>query len=321
VRRDRAGVVAEVLPPLPLAAWWPTKVTLHLYCQIVGQVRRTMTAPHDHWSNVPLLLTVRGLTTGRMRYGGSGFAIDIDFLDHRVVVRTAAGWAESFTLHDGLSVQEFHQTLFGLLDRSGARVTIGGKPLEVPMTSPFAQDAEHSSYDDGLVERFWRALTWTDAVFEEFEAWFSGKTSPARLFWHSMELAISRYCGRRAPQRSTTGLGTGDPSFTPEMIGFGFSPGDDRMPEASFYSCTHPEPPDLPLQPLCPRQARWIPLPDGTHRAILTWEHVRTSADPRRTLLTFLQSAYEAGGITSGWQMADFESTYFPAHARNVRCT
>ncbi|MBC6458929.1 DUF5996 family protein [Actinomadura sp. HBU206391] len=315
---DQAGV-AEVLPPLPLAAWWPTKVTLHLYCQIMGQIRLAATAPHDHWSNVPLFLTIRGLTTRRMRYGGLGFAIDFDFLDHRLVVRTDAGSTESLALHDGLSVKDFHEALLGLLDRSGVHLTIGGKPLEVPVTTPFAEDTGHSSYDEALVGRFWRVLSWTDAVFEEFEAWFSGKTSPARLFWHSMDLAITRYSGRHAPQRSRTDPVTVE-SFTHEMIGFGLSPGDDRKPEASFYSCTQPEPPDLTLQPLCPQQARWIPFCDGTHRAILAWEDVRTSADPRRTLLTFLQSAYEAGGITAGWQMADFESTYFPAHARNPRC-
>jgi hypothetical protein len=305
------------LPPLPLAAWRPTKDTLHLYCQVVGKIRMSVSALSCHWWNVPLCVAIRGLTTGRMRYAGLAFAIDFDFLDHRLVVRTDVGKSESFALRDGMSVKDFHDTLLGRLDRLGARFEIETAPVGVP-APPHDEDTEHSAYDREQVERFWRALAWVDGVFEEFAGWFSGRTSAVHLFWHDFDLGVTRYSGRRVQEEDET-----DPvaheSYTHELIGFGFSPAGHGMEDASFYSYTHPEPPDLTDRPLRPARARWIPVEGGTHLAVLPWEDVRTSADPRGTLLAFLQSTYEAGGVTAGWEMADLESIRTPGEARARR--
>ncbi|HEV7932779.1 MAG TPA: DUF5996 family protein [Actinomadura sp.] len=314
VYADRAQSAGD-LPPLPLAAWRPTKETLHLYCQVVGKIRKSATAPRAHRWNVPLYVAIRGLTTGRMRYGGLAFAIDFDFLDHRLVLRTDVGRSESFALRDGLSVKDFYDTLLGLLQEFGARLEVETEPVGVPGAPPHDEDTEHSAYDPVQAERFWRVLAWVDGVFEEFSGWFSGKTSPVHLFWHDFDLAVTRYSGRRVQEE-----GKADPvaheSYTHEVIGFGFSPAGRGTGDASFYSYTHPEPPDLTRRPLRPAEARWIPTEVGTHLAVLAWEDVRTSADPRRTLLAFLQSSYEAGGITAGWEMADLESVYTPEEAR-----
>jgi hypothetical protein len=305
------------LPALPLAEWRPTKDTLHLYCQIVGKIRMAATAPRNHWWNVPLYAAIRGLTTGRMRYGGLGFAIDMDFLDHRLVVRTDVGKTESVALRDGLSVQAFYDSVMGTLAGLGARLEISTEPVGLPGAPPHHEDTEHRSYDPAQVDRFWRVLAWVDGVFQEFSGWFSGKSSPVHLFWHDFDLAVTRYSGRRVPEREADPLA--HESSTHEVIGFGFCPGGHGTPDAAFYSYTHPEPPDLTRQPLRPEQARWIPTEAGTHLAVLGWEDVRTSADPRRTLLAFLQSAYEAGGVTAGWEMADLESIYTPSEARTSR--
>jgi hypothetical protein len=306
---------ADVLPALPLAGWRPTKDTLHVYCQIVGKIRLAATSPRDHWWNVPLYVAIRGLTTNRMRYGGLGFAIDFDFIDHRLVIRTDVGKTVSFALQEGLTVKEFYNTIMDRLGDVGARVSISTEPVNVPMAVPYPEDTAHASYDAENVGRFWRVLSWADDVFEEFSGWFSGKTSPVHLFWHDFDLAVARYSGRRVMHRPQGDPGARE-TYTHEQIAFGFSPDDRRTHDASFYSRTHPEPPDLTRQPLLPERARWVRAENGTHVAVLAWEDVRTSADPRRALLTFLQSAYEAGGVTAGWEMADLESTYCPVEAR-----
>ena len=64
------------------------------------------------------------------------------------------------------------------------------------MTTPFPQDREHASWDRDAIERYGRILDWSDGVFEEFSGWFSGKTSPVHLFWHSLDLAVTRFSGR-----------------------------------------------------------------------------------------------------------------------------
>src|SRR4051794_15059154 len=186
------------LPPLPLAEWEEAKTTLHLWAQIVGKIRMASTAPLNHWWNVPLYLDVRGLTTRRMHApSGITFEIVFDFVDHRLVVATNGGAVESFELVDGLSVAEFDERVHAILTRLDVEVAIVESPFGVPMTTPFPDDREHASYDRDAVQRFWRILDWSDGVFQEFAGWYCGKTSPVHLFWHSFDLALTRFGGSR----------------------------------------------------------------------------------------------------------------------------
>jgi hypothetical protein len=299
------------LPALPLEDWEATKDTLHLWVQIVGKVRLTSTAPRNHWWNVPLYVDVRGLTTRRMHArNGEAFQIDFDFVDHRLVVRTNTGAVESFALHDGLSVAAFDESLHAALRRLGIDVTIRETPFGVPTTTPFPADDEHAAYDADAVERFWRVLEWTDSVLEEFAGWFCGKTSPVHLFWHSLDLALTRFGGRRAPP-----LPGSDPvnreAYSHEVVSFGFWAGDRSVREPRYYSYTAPEPPGLRAQPLSPGDARWADSGGGS-MALLPYEAVRTSGDPRTALLAFLESAYEAGATLAGWDRAELESAWCP---------
>jgi hypothetical protein len=303
--------VSVELPELPLAGWRPTKDTLHLWVQVVGKVRMASSPPRNHWWHVPLYVGVRGLTTRRLQAeDGTGFGIRFDFVDHLLVVETSAGGTESFELADGLSVAEFDRELHAALHRLGVDVRIVESPFGVPTTTPFPDDHEHASYDADAVERFWRILEWTDGVFEEFSGWFCGKTSPVHLFWHSLDLAVTRFGGRRAPE-----LPDADPvtqeAYTHEVVSFGFWAGDDNVPEPAYYSYTAPEPERLREQPLAPDEAHWIEQGAGS-LAILRYEDVRAAVDPRATLLAFLESAYEAGAGAAGWDLAGLESSWCP---------
>lgn len=193
------------LPELRLAEWEATKETLHLWAQIVGKVRMASSAPRNHWWHVPLYVDVRGLTTRRLHAAsGVTFEIRFDFVEHRLVVETNGGGVESFELVDGLSVAAFDDNLHSALARLDVDVTIRESPFGVPMTTPFPDDREHASYDRDPVERFWHILDWTDGIFEEFAGWYCGKTSPVHLFWHSFDLALTRFGGKRRPCRPPT---------------------------------------------------------------------------------------------------------------------
>jgi hypothetical protein len=304
-------MTTPALPPLPLSEWEPTKTTLHLWAQIVGKIRLASTAPRNHWWHVPLYVDVRGLTTRRMHAAnGVTFQIDFDFVDHRLVVRTNGGATESFGLHDGLSVAEFDERLHGVLRGLGIDVPIRESPFGVPMTTPFPADREHAAYDTGAIERFWRILDWTDGVFEEFSGWYCGKTSPVHLFWHSFDLAVTRFGGRRAPELPGADAVTQE-AYTHEVVSFGFWAGDQNVGQPMYYSYTAPEPDGLREQPLQPEQARWGEQYGGS-MALLPYDAVRSAADPRATLLAFLESAYRAGADTAGWDRADLTSTWCP---------
>ncbi|WP_199815213.1 MULTISPECIES: DUF5996 family protein [Streptomyces] len=305
--RTRSEQTVTKLPELPLAGWRPTKDTLHLYCQILGKVRLATTPPRNHWWNAPLYVDVRGLTTRRMHHRGTTFDITLDLVDHALLVRTADGRTRSFDLVDGLSVADFDAHLHRALDGLGVDVAIREQPFGVPMTTPFPRDREHASWDRDAVERFSRVLDWSDSVFEEFSGWFNGKTSPVHLFWHSFDLAVTRFSGRPAPLQDT------DPvtqeAYTHEVVSFGFWPGDDRLGDAAYYSYTAPAPAGLGDQPLA--AGSWTETGAGL-LAILPYETVRTSDAPATALLAFLQSAYEAGARLAGWDVDGLESTWCP---------
>ncbi len=295
------------LPELHLADWRPTKDTLHLYAQIVGKVKLATTPPRNHWWNVPLYVDVRGLTTRRLHHDGTTFEIAFDFVDHALVVQAADGRTRSFPLADGLAVAEFDRSLHATLGELGIDVPIRETPFGLPTTTPFPQDVAHAAWDRDAVERFGRVLDWTDGVFEEFSGWFSGKTSPVHLFWHSFDLAVTRFSGRPAPPLDADEVTR--EAYSAEVISFGFWPGDDRVEDAAFYSYTAPEPAGLREQPLA--CGEWVEQRSGS-LALLPYETVRTARDPRTTLLAFLESAYEAGARLAGWDAASFESSWCP---------
>jgi hypothetical protein len=300
------------LPELPLADWEATKTTLHLWVQIVGKVRLASTAPRNHWWHVPLYVDVRGLTTRRMHSrDGATFEIDFDFVDHRLVVETSGGRVESFELHDGLSVAEFDERLHATLAGLGLDVAIRESPFGVPMTTPFPADRDHAAYDGDAVERFWRILDWTDQVFEEFSGWYCGKTSPVHLFWHSLDLAVTRFGGRRVPASPEADPVTQE-AYSHELVSFGFWAGDQNVREPTYYSYTAPEPPGIRQRPLRPDGAAWTEQESGL-LALLPYESVRTADDPKVALLAFLESAYEAGADSAGWDRAELESSWCPA--------
>ena len=175
------------------------------------------------------------------------------------------------------------------------------------MTTPFPDDREHASWDRDAIERFGRILDWSDEVFEEFSGWFSGKTSPVHLFWHSFDLAVTRFSGRAAPPLEADAVT--QEAYSQEVISFGFWAGDDNLPDAAYYSYTAPEPDGLRDEPL--PAGDWVSSPTGS-LAVLPYESVRTARDPRGTLLAFLQAAYEAGARLAGWETSGFESSWCP---------
>src|SRR5215218_10046593 len=284
-----AAAARPDLPELPLEAWEPTKTTLHLY------------------------LDVRGLTTRRLHHGQVSFQIDFDFVDHRLVARTNRGQQGSFPLHDGLSVASFDRQLHRLLGQLGVDVAIREDPYGVPMTTPFPADTTHAAYDPVYARRFWQVLDWVDTELEEFSGWYCGKQSPVHLFWHGFDLAVTRFSGRRAPPRAGADPVTVE-GYSHEVISFGFWAGDDTTPFPAFYSYTAPEPPGLADQPLRPAAAAWRQVYGGS-MALLGYDQLRAAHDPRSTLLGFLQSAYDAGVRTAGWDRQELTSSFCPSPA------
>lgn len=308
---EAAVMEGDGLPVLPLPDWEHTKDTLHLFMQQIGKVQLALRPPRNHWWHVTLTPTARGLSTGLMRSGAKHFEIETDIIDHRVVIRTDHGEMETIHLENGLAVAMFHRRLMDALDRLTVRPEIKARPFGVPMETPFPEDHEHASYDVEYVQRFWRILMWATDVLDEFAGWFCGKQSPVHLYWHSFDLAQARYSGRRAPE-----LPGADPvtkeAYSHEVIAFGFWAGSESVREPAFYSYTAPEPDNLTDNGLAPTAAEWVDTGAG-HLALLRYEDVRSHGDPKSALLSFFQSAYEAGARTAHWPIEELESSWCPA--------
>ncbi|MET7619755.1 DUF5996 family protein [Streptomyces sp. NPDC005408] len=299
----------ELFPPIPLTEWQDTKETLHRFTQVVGKIRLAASPRRNHWWNVPFHLTGRGITTRPMREadGGSVFTIDFDFVDHQLVVSTLDGRARSFPLA-GQSVASFHKNTLDALAALGVGVSIDlPRPYDLPDADrPFAEDTEHAAYDPVLVSRYWQILSQVALLLEEFAAGFSGKASPVHHFWHTLDIAHTRFSERHIDQPPEV-----DPvrreAYSRELISFGFWFGDEIFAEPAFYSYAAPEPAALTEEPLTPASAYWVAR-NNTHLAVLPYEAARTESDPRTVVLAFYESAYRAGARLAGWDVARFAS-------------
>ncbi|WP_030987829.1 DUF5996 family protein [Streptomyces sp. NRRL WC-3744] len=295
----------ELFPPAPLPEWRDTKETLHRFAQIVGKIRLAASARRNHWWNVPFHVTGRGITTRPMGQvdGNPIFTVDFDFVDHRLIVMTLDGEERSFPL-PGQSVASFYDQTLATLAALGVRVDIAiPRPFDLPDADrPFAEDTEHATYDPVAANRYWRVLSQVASVLEEFAAGFSGKASPVHHFWHTFDIAHSRFSGRRVDQPRQADPVTRE-AYSSEVISFGFWFGDDTFAEPAFYSYTAPEPAGLAQAPLSPASAQWVARGDS-HLAVLRYDAARAEADPRAAVLAFYASAYQAGAQRAGWDSA-----------------
>ena len=293
------------LPELPLAAWENSKTTLHLYLQIVGKIRLALMPRKNHWWNLTLYTSTTGLTTHPIPYnaGVETFEIRFNFIQHQLEVVTSRGESAAIALEDGLSVSQFYHQLFELLDQFDITVTIVDKPYDLPVKQPFSEITDHASYQKDNIQRFWRILLWVDGVFNEFSGRFYGKTCPVHLYWHHMDLTVTRFSGRKGPALSADMSVTEKDAYSHEVISFGFWAGDDTITEPAFYSYTYPSPEQLDQEPLRPSSANWVQS-NGSPMALLTYADLRQEADPRASLLNFLQTAYQAGAKQAEWDDA-----------------
>jgi len=285
--------------PLPLDEWNSTKQTLHLYTQIVGKIRMALSPPKNHWWHAPLYVTTQGLGTHLIPYGARSFEINFDFLRHRLSVITNANQEDSFALDDGLSVSEFYHNLLELLGAFDITADILARPYGLDIQTPFAKDVEHHSYEKQYIERFWHILTQIEYIFNLFNSSFYGKVCPPQLYWHSFDLAVTRFSGRSAPAMAG-GSSVDREAYSHEVISFGFWAGDQNVPDPAFYSYTYPSPRGLEHTMLQPRQAFWTTI-NRSPMALLTYFDMCKVADPREALLQFLESAYQSGARKAGW--------------------
>ena len=289
-------------PALPLESWRDTRDTLQLWMQMAGKICLALTPRVNHFWNMTFQVTARGLTTPPMPRGGRTFTMTFDFLAHELAIDTADGARTAIPLRPQ-TVAEFYRTLTGTLREMDLDTRIWTMPVEVPEPIRFEDDVTHRSYDPDAVGRIHEALLTIKPVFDAFRAEFIGKCSPLHFFWGSFDLAVTRFSGRRAPERPGADAVTRE-SYSREVISHGWWPGSGGVSEPAFYAYAAPEPDGFKTTAVQPAAAFY-----STEMSIfvLPYEAVRTSPTPEADLRSFLKSTYETAATLARWDRTSLE--------------
>ncbi len=296
-------------PQLPLSDWADTYATLHRWVQMVGKTRLALAPMQNHWWQVTLYLTARGLGTSPIPSDERSFEIELDFLDHRLLMRTSDAAMQSIPLAPR-PVADFYREYLGMLAALGVEARIWPVPVEIADRTPFTADRVHASYDADAAQRCWRILAHTDRVLKQFRGRFLGKSSPSHFWWGSFDLSCTRFSGRRAPLHPGGVPNSPDyvthEAYSHECISAGWWPGSEGGPvaEPAFYAYAYPEPAGFSDALVRPAAASYQP---AMREWILPYEAVRAARDPEAALLEFLQSTYEAAAERGGWDRVGLE--------------
>lgn len=305
--RESQNSKNEAWPSIPYPEWQETCTTLHMWTQIVGKVRLTLTPWLNHSWHATFYLTARGLTTSPIPYPGGDFQMDFDFLSQELVATRSTGQIFRLPLKPQ-TVADFFEQVMGGLKEMGIQVRIDRVPNEVANPIPFHEDRQHQSYDAAAAHRFWRALLSSHRVLSEFRTGFLGKVSPVHFFWGSFDMAVTRFSGRKAPL-----LPGGPPglpldvsreAYSHEVSSAGFWPGNGGLGYAAFYSYAYPEPKGFSNSPIAPKEAFYH---KDLKQFILPYDAIRQAEDPHASLLDFLESSYRAAAENGKWDRASLE--------------
>lgn len=296
---------SEAWPELTLADWPETRDTLHLWTQVVGKVKLALNPMVNHWWQVPLYVSSRGLTTSLMHAGDTGLEMEFDFIDHDLRVHASTG-AQRVVPLQSQSVASFYKATMAALEALGVTVNIYARPTELPAAIPFEEDEVHHSYDPQAAQQFWLALLQIHEVLLKFRARFIGKVSPVHFFWGGADLCTTRFSGRRAPRHPGGVPNCPDLvqelAYSHEVSSCGYWPGGDSG--GAFYAYAYPEPPgfaDWRVEPSAAAYDREL------GEFLLSYAAVRASADPESTVLAFCQSTYDAAATLAGWDRSSLE--------------
>ncbi len=290
----------DAWPELPLAAWQNTYDTLHMWTQIVGKIRMTLTPLINHYWNATLYVSARGLTTSAIPYPRGIFEMEFDFIGHQLVIRTSEGEVRTLELGPR-TVADFYAEVMSTLAALKIEVQIHAHPDEVANPIPFAEDRTHKSYDREYVDRFRRLLISVDKALKNLRTRFIGKCSPVHFFWGSFDIAVTRFSGRLAPERPDPMM---QEAYSHEVSSAGFWPGGGDIKGAAFYSYAAPAPAGFGERAVGPAKAFYN---GQMGEFLLMYDDVRMSASPKNDLLEFCRRTYEAAADLGNWDRPNLE--------------
>lgn len=293
------------LPYLPYEDWKDTRITLHLILQIIGKIRLKTTPRKNHWWYITQYVSTQGFSTHPIPLNDGMHTFEITFNVHKRAVQfqTSKGEEQEIALKDGYTVSQFYRDTMSILDGWGLHPKFINKPLDMGIDTPFDKIDAYHHYDWDAINLFWQMMLWNDGLFKEFSGRFYGKTCPVHIYWHHMDLAVTRFSGKYAPPVDANARILEKDSYSHEVISFGFWAGDDNLPEPAYYAYAAPSPSGLDQQTLQPESAFWMDA-NGSPMAILKYKDLLEEENPREAVLAFLESAYQGAASLANWDVA-----------------
>lgn len=264
-------------PPLPLEEWRDTRDTIHRYSQVLGAVRQTLTPPQKHWWHISLRAAAAGLTTTPIPADEMSFDMLLDFTGHQLTISTSEGDWWDMSLQN-LSLADFVEEALNALRTLGVAVAIDREPFD---------GDSRRAYDTIAVEDCWQALSQIDLLLKQFRGELREECSPVQLWPHHFDLSLVWFSGRLVP-----GVDPADAENADEQMAFGFSTGDEGIPDPYFYTTAYPWPEGLADAPL-PAGATWHT--EGWKGAVLMYERLLEDEEPKEALLNFWRTVQAAG--------------------------
>lgn len=268
----------DKFPDLQLDYWRSTRDTIHGYAKLLGAIRGALTPKQKHWWHISLRVEPYGITTTGISSNKNGFELYLDFTSHALVIKEMNGDLHPIPFaNQSTAVLGKHVLI--ILEKMGIRPAIN---------SSMSSDAmQNNKYDQKAAKQFWHALLRIDAIFKRFKQHLNSSTSPVQLWPHHFDIAMAWLTGRLVP-----GVDPKDEETAEEQMNFGFTTGDETIPEPYFYITAYPLPNKLPDTDLV-TDARWHT--ENWQGAVLPYRLLIKSSNPEEKLYQFLFHTHLAG--------------------------
>lgn len=292
---------------LPFNEWIDTRITIHLILQIIGKTRLKLTSRKNHWWYITIYVTTKGFSTHAIPTNNGLDSIEIEFNIKRkaVIISQSSGDDILISLSSNPTIADFYNEYMAKLKSIGLHPEFIAKPFDLGIDKHFDEISEYHHYDWKYINMFWEIMRWNKSVFQEFSGRFYGKTCPVHIYWHHLDLVVTRFSGKKLPAMDKSARLLEKETYSHEQISSGFWVGDKNVPEPMYYSYTYPAPTDIDKEPLKPAQAFWQDS-NGSPMALLRYADVINSDNPKKAVLDFLESAYQAGAKKASWNIAEF---------------
>lgn len=306
-------------PELNYSDWKDTLETLHRFLQIAGKLRMCKSPWANHSWNSALYVTSRGLTTSAIPLGERSLTVDFDFMDHQVRFEESTGRSFLIPLIEQ-TVADFYQEFQEALTYFDVSPSFSPVPNEVMEATPLDKDVAHHTYRPVKVHNFFQVLVRVSNILADYRSEFVGKSSPVHFFWGAMDLAVTRFSGRPAPEHPGGIPHIADEimkeAYSHEVMSCGFWPGNEAYPKPAFYAYAYPVPEGLSEKEISVEGAYYH---QELGEFVLDYEVVLKSARPAETVKAFFETAYTQIAEALDWERSALEKSAFLSRLQEKR--